>query len=260
MNNECDKILRTHEIDRALELARHVVSLDCLGAITGIPGTGKTEALLTIQNKYPMMDLPGKCAFVRCCGTEGSVSGVKQILASLGMKEAANIRGLSLELAIKMSVRLFQHEDYRLLLLDEAELMDSAALGGVISMADMLKLNKHPIGVLMTGIQPSEKWIGLNNGGASRTVRSEVFRELIPTMALSLLREWQTSFARLSERVEQKDKDASLCVKLIHKGTGGNLRRLKFFAQLYGLLHADKDVTKENILTTFEKMTHEELS
>ncbi|MDK3155740.1 ATP-binding protein [Kamptonema cortianum] len=260
MSQHFDKIMQTPDIERALELARHVVSLDCLGAITGIPGTGKTEALLTIQSKYPGMGLPGKCAFVRCCGTEGSVSGVKQILASLGMKEAANIRGLSLELAIKMSVRLFQHEDYRLLLLDEAELMDAAALEGVISMADILKLNRHPIGMIMTGIQPAEKWIGSNNGGASRTVRSEVFREMSPAMALSLLREWKTSFARLSEKVEQKDKEAGLYVKLIHKGTGGNLRRLKFFAQLYGLLHADADVTKENILLTFEKMTHEELS
>jgi len=257
--SQCERILITPEIERALELAKHVVTLSCIGVITGPPGTGKTEALLTIQNKYPTLELPGKCAFVRCCKAEGTATGVKQILVSLGMKEAMNVRGMSLDLAIRMACRLMPAEDYRLLLLDEAEQLDEASLAGTISMLDTLKLKRHPMGVILTGVADIDKWLGQNTSSTSRTVQWEVFAPQPILRCLSVMQEWLPAFARLSERVASGDKDSQKLIRLIHKGCGGNLRKLKFFCQLYFLHFKDMEVNMESINAVFAKMLHEDI-
>jgi hypothetical protein len=237
-----EKILTTPAIERVITLVKECVALGAIGVVVGPPGTGKTTALLAVEKRYPTLGLPGGCFYYRCCSGTGPTRGVRDLLVGLGMRESLLPVGFSLQMVIKIALREFESRSLRVLLCDEADTWGVDALRGVLTMADISRQKGQPLVLILGAATDADRWLGDLPSALSRTLRFEFFENLSVEMTLSVLQEWGPVFQSFAGQVEKGDKEAVRTLKLIHKGTGGNFRKLHYFAQLF-LLHNESAVS-----------------
>jgi len=237
-------VITTSLLDRAVQLAKDAVLLDCIGVITGPNGAGKSIALQTIKNRYPSSGLEGNALYHRACATQGHTRGVKDVLFEFGIREA-HVSSSNLQIACKLGLREFSNRKIKLLLLDEADSMAKDSLVGIVTLIDYCNGHGHSLGLVMAAAQPISGWLAANSAGMSRTVRSERADNMGVEEMLAILREWVPGLATLIDQAKEKSPEALKLARLIHKGTGdGNFRRMSYFA---GLLKQEPSVSEESI-------------
>lgn len=236
-------VITTSLLDRAVQLAKDAVLLDCIGVITGPNGAGKSIALQTIKNRYPSSGLEGNALYHRACATQGHTRGVKDVLFEFGIREA-HVSSSNLQIACKLGLREFSNRKIKLLLLDEADSMAKDSLVGIVTLIDYCNGHGHSLGLVMAAAQPISGWLAANSAGMSRTVRSERADNMGVEEMLAILREWVPGLATLIAQAKGNPEALKL-TRLIHKGVGdGNFRRMSFFA---GLLRQEQCVNEESI-------------
>jgi hypothetical protein len=134
-----------------------------------------------------------------------------------------------------LSAGELQERKITLLLLDDADLLSQDSLQGIISLYDHCRAKAYPVSMVCAGATGHEKWIGSLPAGWSRTLKVCKFRNLTVEMTCALFGGWGTPLTGLAQGVRQKNRDSIGTIKMIHKGTGGNLRRLFYFAKLAAL-------------------------
>jgi len=249
-----DRIVTLPALERAHQLAEHCIRLRCLGAICGPNGVGKTVALRSIETKFPTMGVPGTCVYYRAFHTDGYTRGVRDLLASLGLRSSQIPMGASLQLVSKVALREFRARQTRLLLIDEADSWTLDSLRGMISVTDAANQAELPLSVVFAGDSDLPKWLGQHGAGISRTLQIDHFQNLPLDLTLAVLRQWGAPFQILAEQLSQKDKEARSLAKRILQATGGNLRRLNFFARLYLAHFSEPPITSDHLEATFAQM------
>jgi len=249
-----ERIVTLPAIERAHQLATHCIQLRCLGAICGPNGVGKTIALRSIESRFPTMGVPGTCVYYRAFHTDGYTRGVRDLLASLGIRSSQIPMGASLQLVSKVALREFRTQQIRLLLIDEADSWTLDSLCGMISVTDAANQAEIPLSVIFAGDSGLPKWLGQHGAGFSRTLQIDHFQNLPLDLTLAVLRQWGAPFQFLAEQISQKEKDARLLAKRILQATGGNLRRLNFFARLYLVNFPEPPITSDQLEATFAQM------
>jgi hypothetical protein len=252
-----ERIVTLPSIERAHQLALHCLHLRCIGALCGSNGVGKTVALRSIESKFPAFGVPGTCVYYRAFHTDGYTRGVRDLLAGLGIRSSQIPMGASLQLVGKVALREFRAQQIRLLLIDEADSWSLDALRGLISVVDAANQADIPVSVIFAGESGLPRWLGQHGAGLSRTLQIDYFQNLPLDLTLAVLRQWGAPFQSLAEQISQKDKDARMVAKRILQATGGNLRRLNFFARLYLTHFPESPVTSDRIESTFAQMLTE---
>jgi len=252
-----ERIVTLPAVERAQQLAAHCIQLRCIGAICGPNGVGKTVALRSIESKFPAMGVAGTCIYYRAFHTDGYTRGVRDLLASLGIRSSQIPMGASLQLVSKVALREFRAQQIRLLLIDEADSWTLDSLRGLISVFDAANQADIPLSVVFAGESGLPKWLGQHGAGLSRTLQIDHFQNLPLDMTLAVLRQWGTPFQSLAEKISEKDKDSRLLAKRILQVTGGNLRRLNFFARLYLAHFPEPPITADRLEVTFAQMLTE---
>jgi hypothetical protein len=242
-------VITTSLIDRAVQLAKDAVLLDCIGTITGPNGSGKSVALKTILSRYPSLGLDGNALYHRACATQGHTRGVKDILAEFGVREA-HVSSSNLQIACKLGLREFSGRKVRLLLLDEADSMARDSVAGITTLIDYCNGHGHRIGLVMAAAQPISGWFASNSAGMSRTVRMEKTDNMSVEEMLAILREWIPGLTTLIAQASEKNPEALKLARLVHKGVGdGNFRRMGYFASLLRLEETVNEETIKRVLT-----------
>jgi hypothetical protein len=249
-----DTIVTLPAIERAHQLAAHCLRLRCLGAICGPNGVGKTVALRSIESKFPTMGVSGKCVYYRAFYTDGYTRGARDLLVGLGVRSSQIPSGASLQLVSKVALREFRAQQIRLLLIDEADSWSLDSMRGMISVMDAAAQADLPLSVIFAGDSDLPKWLGQHGAGISRTLQIDLFQNLPLDLTLAVLRQWGAPFQFLAEQISQKDKEARLLAKRILQATGGNLRRLNFFARLYLAHFPEAPITADHLEVTFAQM------
>jgi len=249
-----ERIITLPAIEQAHQLAVHCLHLRCIGAICGSNGVGKTVALRSIETKFPTMGVQGTCVYYRAFHTDGYTRGVRDLLASLGIRSSQIPMGASLQLVSKVALREFRAQQVRLLLIDEADCWTADALRGMISVVDAANQADLPLSVIFAGESGLPKWLGQHGAAFSRTLQINHFQNLPFDLTLAVLRPWGEPFQSLVAKVSEKDKDARLLAKRILQATGGNLRRMSFFARLYLANFPEPPITSDQLEVTFAQM------
>jgi hypothetical protein len=251
-----EQILTTPSIDRAIDLLLECTATRAIGVITGDNGSGKTFALRALAGRYAKLNLPGNCVFYRCCQVQGPTRGVKDLLSELSGRGSVFRNGSSagLQLLVREMLHELKKKDIRTLLLDEADLWEREALAGFVTCYDFCRGNDVPVTVIMTGTKALRDWIGAVPAGLSRTLRTEHFGSLSLTIMTSILQEWGEPFRQVVRLAKSGDAEAKRHLQVIHKHTGGNIRRLRFFAELLLLHQSDGEITRDRISHVFAKM------
>jgi hypothetical protein len=225
-------VITTSLINRAVQLAKDAVLLDCLGALSGPNGSGKSVALHAIANRYPGLGLDGVALYHRACATQGHTRGVKDILFEFGVREA-HVSSSNLQIACKLGLREFSNRKIKLLLIDEADSMARDSLVGVTTLIDYCNQHGHRLGLILAAAAPITAWLASNSAGMSRTVRCERAENMAVEEMLAILVEWVPALKTLVAQAMEKDAEAIKLSRLIHRGTGdGNFRRMSYFARL----------------------------
>lgn len=253
-----DRIITLPALERAHQLATHCVNLRCVGAICGPNGVGKTVALRSIEAKFPTMGVPGACVYYRAFHTDGHTRGVRDLLIGLGIRNSQMPMGASLQLVCKVALREFRAQQIRFLLIDEADSWTLEALHGIVSLVDAANQANLPLSMILAGETGLPKWLMQHGAGFSRTLQIDHFQNLPLDLTLAVVRQWGTPFQTLAERIAAKDKEARLLAKRILQATGGNLRRLNFFARLYLSQFTDAAITSDQLEVTFAQMLTED--
>lgn len=233
--------------ERALALAKECVELQCLGAISGKPGTGKTVALQTIVARYPGLALPGQCLYYRAYSAEGGTRAVRDLLEGLGVRPTLVPPAAPLQLVVKAALRELRAREIRLLCVDEADSYTSDSLRGFISLYDAALQGGHPISAILAGTQEVSKWLADVAAGLSRTVRVEEFTALTPELSLGVLKKWDPRFGDLATELAAGSKDARRTASAITRITGGNLRRLSYFAKLLQIHYPEGPIGADGV-------------
>ena len=228
-------ILELPSLRAAESLARHCLALRAIGVINGPNGTGKTQALKALARHNSLLPPERICHYYTAAQAEGSSRGVRDLLIDLEVRQAIHQRGLALPIALRLSLREFVDRKIDLILVDEADLLSSDALRGMVSMFDYASLKGHPIGMMLAGVKPIDKWIKALPDGWSRTLKVSRLTNLSVELTCATFAGWGSPMAELAGKVKQKDRDAVQLIRAIHRGTGGNLRRLFYFAGLAAL-------------------------
>jgi hypothetical protein len=225
--------LATSLLTRCVDLARDAVLLDCLGAVTGPNGSGKTIALRGVVSRYPGLGLDGFPLYHRACGAQGSTRGVKDLLhEAFGVREA-HVSSSNLQIACKLGLREFSNRKIKLLLLDEADSLARDSLIGVTTLIDYCNGHGHRIGLIMAAAQSLNSWMGTNAAGMSRTVRCIESSNMSVEEMLGVFSEWLPGLQPLIVKVKEKDGAALKMARLIHRGCqDGNFRRMSYFAKI----------------------------
>jgi hypothetical protein len=228
-------ILTLPSVQEAQTLARHCLALGTIGVLTGPNGAGKSEALKYLA-RTPDLLPPNRAAYYfQAVQAVGSSRGVRDLLVGLEVRQAIHQRGMALPIAMKLALREFQDRGISLLLIDEADLLAIDALQGMISMYDFCRDKGHRMAIVCAGSKPSDKWIGALPAAWSRTLKVCHLSHLSVEITCALFEGWGSPVKELAQSVREKDREAVGTLKLIHKGTGGNLRRLYYFAELAAL-------------------------
>lgn len=252
-----ETIITLPALERAHELAAQCLALRCIGAICGPNGVGKTVALKSIEGKFPSMGVPGACVYYRAFHTDGFTRGVRDLLANLGGRGAQVPMGASLQLVSKVALREFRAQNIRLLLIDEANSWSPDSLRGVVAVFDAVNQAGIALSVVFAGDSSLPRWLGQDGAGLSRTVQIDHVQNLSVELTIAVLRHWAPPFEKLAEQILAKDKVARTVAKSIHHRTGGNLRRLSFFARIYLAQFSEETVTPERIESVFSRMLTE---
>ncbi len=175
------------------------------------------------------------------------------MLVEMEVRQAIYQRGMALPIANKLALREIQDRKIGMLLIDEADLLSIESLQGMISLYDHCRTKEHPVAILLAGAKPPDKWIGALPAAWSRTLKVCRLQNLSVEMTAALYEGWGSPVAELAKAVRGKDRDAIAVLKSIHRGTGGNPRRLYFFA---GLASIDpKPLTAARVRDLCEQMT-----
>jgi hypothetical protein len=251
-----EQILATPSVEAAIDLMKDCVATRAIGVITGGNGTGKTFALKAIAGRYSKLGLPGTCLSYRCCQVNGSTRGVKDLLTELGARGGIFQNGASatLQLLVKYALHELTKKDIHTLLLDEADLWDREALGGLVTLYDFCREKDFPIALILSGTKELNDWIGGVSAGISRTLGFHRFSSLSLKILSAVLQEWGAPFRSFIEAAKKGDPEAKRNLQLIHKHSGGNMRRLRFFTDLFLLHEPSGAVSREAISRTFNKM------
>jgi hypothetical protein len=225
-------ILTLPAVERAQKLYDECVQTRALGVIVGMNGTGKTSALKSIAGRHTAESKPGVCLYYRCARNSGPTRGLKDILQELGCRDTLFRHGASVQMLVKFAQRELRKRDVRAILLDEADEWALDALGGFVTLFDVLRETDTPVAAVLAGVKAPSTWIGAIPSGDSRTLRVEQFSNLTPGMMLGILKKWLPTFEALAEEYEAKNAQTRKLVTAIAKVTSGNLRRLRFFADL----------------------------
>ena len=252
------KILRLPALERAVALAKEAVALSCIGALTGPPGTGKTTALQHIESAYASLGLPGTAFYYRCTQAGGGTQALKDMLESLGVRPSLLPRGTGLRLAVKVAKRELDARGVRLLLADGIDSYSAEGLAAVVALLDICRREKPALALVCASERDLSRWLTQNEAAVSRTLRRESFGYLSQEAALGVLREWlPDAFGDLAVRVEAGDKEAARVARLLHRRTGGSLRRLEYLTGLFGALGASARADLPTVTATLDKMTLE---
>lgn len=201
-----------------------------IGAIVGPNGCGKTVALKILETSQ----VEGAVFRMRCCQQEGASRGVRDILMEMGAAGVFNTANQSMPLALlcKLALRAFQQRNIRVLLLDEADLWDARALGGLVTMLDVVADKGHAVSAILTGMLPPEQWLQQVPALDSRTLHTVRAKNLSLADMLGLLDSWGGGFSGLVEAFQLGDINAQNIAEDIHSATGGNPRRLYYVAKI----------------------------
>lgn len=194
--------------------------------------------------------------FYRCCQVQGPTRGVKDLLSEVSGRSSMFRNGSTagLQLLVREMLHELKKKDIRTLLLDEADLWEREALAGFITCYDFCRGNDFPLTIIMTGTKALRDWIGSVPAGISRTLRTEHFGSLSLTIMTSILQEWGEPFRKLVQTAKTGDAEAKRHLQVIQKHTGGNVRRLRFFAELLLLFEPDSTISRDLISQVFSKM------
>jgi hypothetical protein len=228
-------ILTLPSISSAQVLAKHCIALGCIGVIDGTNGLGKTEALKFLARCADLLPTETKAHYHQCVQATGSSRAVRDMLVALEVRQAIHQRGMAVGLALKLALREFQERKIGLLLLDDADLLSIDALQGIISLHDFCRAKNYSLSMICAGATSSEKWIGALPAAWSRTLKVCRLHNLTVELTCALFRGWGPPMSNLAQAVREKNGDAIGVLRFIHRGTGGNMRRLYYFSELAAL-------------------------
>lgn len=138
----------------------------------------------------------------------------------------------SVQILSRIALREFKQRDVRTILMDEADQWSVQTLSGLLSLYDICAEKGQPITLILAGAERPEKWLGMLPALRSRTLHIEQSVNLDENLAASVLKSWSVPLADLVAKLESGDKGASRVFGRIYKGTSGNFRRLRYFAEL----------------------------
>jgi hypothetical protein len=247
-------------LDQASELLLDCAATGGIGVIAGPPGSGKTVALKRLAARYSGLGLPGACLYYCCQQNAGTTRGVKDILMEFGIGGAiiAQGHGASMQMILKLALRDFQRRNLRCLLLDESQRFDVDAMNGVVALHDHLREHDHPTAIVVASNVDTPEWLVATESARTRTLK--ILRSAYPDTdhMLGIMSLWADEFVRFADMVDSGNKGATDLARKIHTRTGGNLRRLNFFAKLFLRHHAGQELSLEIVESVFRRMAEGE--
>ncbi len=255
-----ESIMILPSVEQALTLARHCVEVGSLGLLCGAPGVGKSVSAKHVVERATAIGI-GNAFYYRAFATEGSGRGIKDLLDGMGVRNSLLPTGAPLQLVNKLAQREFRAQGLRLVLVDEADAWTTDALRGFLAVIDATKDSGHPVSAILIGGNELPRMITQHAPLLSRALRVDRVDALPLDLMLGVLREWSRVFADFAGMVKEGDKAARLLAKRIHQGTGGNLRRMSYFARLFRIEFPDAEaLTAENADRVFSLMMRGETS
>jgi hypothetical protein len=247
--------LRVPQAEEIFTLARRCHAVHSLGVVVGGNGTGKTTTLRYLTDHPDRCGIEGGVAYFLAASAAGPTRGLKDFLGDRGIKQAIYQKGLSMKLLARLAHRDLQENDIRLVVVDEADMLDVQSIQGFVSMFDTCRDLGFPIAVLFAGVLDASKWINQIAAAESRTLHSVTLASLKPEMIAAIFTEWGPPLDRLAARVKVQEKEAVAVLRMIAQGTGGNFRKLYFFGSITALEHKQEDMTCAVVDVIFAKMT-----
>ena len=254
VKNNLETIVFPHVV-AAHDLLARCVKSESFGVIHGGNGCGKSITLKYLSRHAESCGITGEALYYRCCYVDGQTRGIRDFLTHLGAGGAmlANGSSISVQMASKLAGRELRQRNIRAILLDEADLWTISALTGFVTMLDVLKEQGRPISVVFAGALNPEMWIGAIPSARSRILHMQVIPMLDVENTAGVLAEWHPGFAEMTKRFDDGDRLALQVFQAVHKGTGGNLRRLSFFRNIFP---SDTSITLKGVKSVLSQMVN----
>jgi hypothetical protein len=251
-----DAIVTLPILTLAAELLMDCAATGGVGVISGPSGSGKSIALRRLVTRYPAMGQPGNAVYYCCQNGVGPTRGVIALLGDIGVGGAiiTNGHGAPMPLVLKIALREFVRKNIRCVLLDESDRWNSDTIAGLFAMHDYLRENGHPFALLMVTNQDSPTWLGDADPIRSRTLRVIRVGHVAVEEMIGIMAVWGEEFSKFSAKVDEGDKAADEVARHIHDSTGGDLRRVNFFARVFLRHFWGKAVTMKNAEATLERL------
>jgi len=255
MSGSFTDIISTPFVERCATMLLDCAAADAIGVVTGGHGNGKTWALRALHKRYPKL-LPGTCILYRCCQARGFTRGIRDLFAEMEIGGAIvrNNSSASLQLMIKLAVREFTAQKIGCLLLDEADLWNAEALGGLISLYDVCRDKGCGFVLILAGAKSPATWMSKIPAASSRTLKIEEAPLLDANTAVAILRHWHPAFDQLRDDIEADFKPAQSAMNILHRATRGNFRKLSYFGRLFAASDATT-VTPTVVRKLLKRMT-----
>lgn len=251
-----DAIVTLPILGAAAELLLDCAATGGVGVISGPSGSGKSAALRRLVTRYTSMNQSGNAIYYCCQTSAGSTKGIRSLLADIGVGGAiiANGHGAPMQLILKIALREFMRKNIRALLLDESDRLDRDAIAGIFAMHDHLKDNGHPISLLMVTNQEHPVWLADADPIRSRTLRVIRVEHVSVEEMVGILAVWSDEFTKFATKVDNGDKVADEIARHIHDNTGGDLRRVNYFARIFLRHFAGRELTMKSTEATLERL------
>ena len=217
-------------VSAARSLLADCMLTSSVGVIVGPNGCGKSIALKFLERT----SVDGSIFRLRCCQQEGSSRGVRDLLMEMGAAGvfAAANQSMPLSFLCKIALRTFEQRNICVILLDEADLWDGAALSGFVTLLDHAAEKGRPVAAILVGSLPPQQWLQQVPSLDSRTFHIVRGENLSLDSAVGLLATWGDSLAAFAASYEAEEEEAMKIADEIYAATGGNPRRLNFLASL----------------------------